>query len=185
MRRSVLVSLALAVIVPLGCGGGGGDDNSGNITNPNLACTATTNGTFSATLNGQAWVACGQVTVRNDVSFLSAKDTLRTVSWAGSGFLPGNVAYAIVMSASKLNGGGITPGTYAVGLVTPTNSNFIVGNSNNAGWAASPTGGSGSITITSFTNNHITGTFTFDAAPTTGTASGTLQVRSGKIDLSF
>jgi len=184
MRRSVLVSLTLAVIVPLGCGGGGGDDNSG-ITNPSLACTAATNGTFSATLNGQAWVACGQVSVRSDVSFLSAKDTLRTISWAGSGFLPGNVAYAIVMSASKLNGGTLSPGTYSVGLVTPTNSNFIVGNSNNAGWAASPTGGSGSVTLTAVTGNHITGTFTFDAAPTTGTASGTLQVRSGKFDLSF
>jgi hypothetical protein len=132
MRRSVLVSLALAVIVPLGCGGGGGDDNSG-ITNPSFACTTATNGTFSATLNGQAWVACGQVSVRTDVSFLSAKDTLRTISWAGSGFLPGNVGYAIVMSASKLNGGTLSPGTYSVGLVTPTNSNFIVGSSNNAG----------------------------------------------------
>src|SRR5215510_9560245 len=80
MRGSKLVSLALAIIVPLGCGGGGGDDNSGSITNPNLACSPTANGTFSATLNGQTWVACGQVTVRNDVSFLSAKDTLRTVS---------------------------------------------------------------------------------------------------------
>jgi len=184
MRGSRLVSLALAMIVPLACGGGG-DDDSGSITNPNLACSSAQNGTFSATLNGQSWVACGQVTVRNDVSFLSTKDTLRTVSWAGSGFLSGNVAYAIVMSASKLNGGGLSAGTYSVGLVTPTNSNFIVGNSNNAGWAASPTGGSGSVTITSITSNHITGTFTFDAAPTTGTATGTLQVRNGKFDLSF
>lgn len=184
MRGSKLVSLALAIIVPLGCGGGG--DSSGATTDPtNLACTTTTNGTFSATINGQSWVACGQVTVRNDVSFLSAKDTLRTVSWAGSGFLPGNVAYAVVMSASKLNGGGLSAGAYPVGLVNPTNSNFIAGNSNNAGWAASPTGGSGSVTITSVTSNHITGTFTFDAAPTTGSATGTLQVRNGKFDLSY
>ena len=183
MRRSELVSLALAIVVPLGCGGGG-SDNTGTVTDPLLSCTAT-NGSFTATLNGQTWTACGQVTVRNDISFLSNKDTLRTISWAGSGFLPGNVAYAIVMSASKLNGGTISPGTYAVGLVTPTNSNFIVGNSNNAGWAASPTGGSGSVTITAVSGNHVTGTFTFDAAPTTGTATGTLQVRSGKFDLSF
>lgn len=184
MRGSRLVSLALAIIVPLGCGGGG-DDNSGGVTNPNLACTTTANGTFSATINGQAWVACGQVTVRNDVSFLSAKDTLRTVSWAGSGFLSANVGYAIVMSASKLNGGSLSAGSYPVGLVNPTNSNFIAGSSNNAGWSASPTGGSGSVTITSVTSNHITGTFTFDAAPTTGSATGTLQVRNGKFDLSY
>ena len=184
MRGSKLVSLALAIIVPLGCGGGGGD-NSGTVTDPNLACSTTANGTFSATINGQAWVACGQVTVRNDVSFLSAKDTLRTISWAGSGFLPGNVAYAIVMSASKLNGGTLSAGSYPVGLVNPTNSNFIAGNSNSAGWAASPTGGSGSVTITSVTSNHLTGTFTFDAAPTTGSAAGTLQVRNGKFDLSY
>jgi hypothetical protein len=184
MRGSRLVSLALAIVVPLGCGGGGGDNDSG-ITNPGLACTTTSNGTFTATLNGKTWVACGPVTVRTDVSFLSVKDTLRTVSWAGSGFLPDNAAYAIVMSASKLNGGGLSAGTYAVGLVNPTNSNFIVGSSNNAGWSASPTGGTGSITITSITGNHITGTFTFDAAPTTGTAVGTLQVRNGRFDLSF
>lgn len=183
MRRSELVSLALAIIVPLACGGGG-SDNSGTVTDPLLSCTAT-NGSFTATINGQAWTACGQVNVRNDISFLSNKDTLRTISWAGSGFLPGNVAYAIVMSASKLNGGSISTGTYAVGQVTPTNSNFIVGNSNNAGWAASPTGGSGSLTITSITGNHVTGTFTYDATATTGTANGTLQVRSGRFDLSF
>ena len=182
MRRSELVSLALAIIVPLACGGG--SDSSGTVTDPTLSCSAT-NGTFTATLNGQAWSACGQVTVRNDVSFLSAKDTLRTVSWAGTGFLTGNVAYAVVLSASKLNGGGLLPGTYTVGLVTPTNSTFIVGNSNSSGWSATPTAGSGSVTITSITTNHITGTFTFDAAPTTGTATGTLQVRSGKFDLSF
>ena len=182
MRRSELVSLALAVIIPLGCGG---SDSSGTVTDPSVSCTTTTNGTFSATINGQTWVACGQVTVRNDVSFISAKDTLRTVSWAGTGFLPGNLGYALVMSASKLNGGGILPGVYAVGQVNPTNSNFVAGGSNNAGWSASPTGGSGSITITSYSLNHITGTFTFDAAATTGTATGTLQVRNGRFDLSY
>jgi hypothetical protein len=182
MRGSRLVSLALAIIVPLACGGG--SDSSGNVTDPTLSCT-TVNGSFTATLNGQAWTACGQVAVRTDISFLSAKDTLRTVSWAGSGFLPGNVGYALVMSASKLNGGAISTGTYAVGMVTPTNSNFVVGGSNNAGWAASPIGGTGSMTITSITNNRITGTFTYDAAPTTGTAAGTLQVRNGRFDLSF
>ena len=182
MRGSGLVSLALAIIVPLGCGGG--SDNSGTVTDPTLNCS-TTNGSFTATLNGQTWSACGQVTVRNDISYLGTKDTLRTVSWAGSGFLPGNVSYAIVMSASKLNGGPISTGNYAVGLVTPTNSNFIVGNSNNAGWVAGPTGGSGSITITSVSSNHITGTFTYDATPSTGTASGTLQVRNGRFDLSY
>ena len=183
MRRSELVSLALAVMIPLGCGGGG--DDSGTATDPtNLACASTANGTFSATLNGQTWVACATATVRRDSSFLSAKDTLRSIGLAGSGFLSGNVGYAIVMTASKLNGGGLSAGTYPVGLVTPTNSNFIAG-SNSGGWAASPTGGSGSITITAITNNHITGTFTFDAAPTTGTATGTLQVRNGKFDLSY
>jgi hypothetical protein len=182
MRGSRLVSLALAIVVPFGCGGG--SDNSGTITDPTLSCS-TTNGTFTATIAGQAWTACGQVTVRIDVSVLSAKDTLRTVSWAGAGFLPGNVSYAVVMGASKLSGGGLSAGTYTVGQVNPTNSNFVVGNSNNGGWAASPTGGSGSITITAITANHITGTFTFDAAPTTGSASGTLQVRNGKFDLSF
>ena len=181
MRRSELVSLALAIVVPLGCGG---SDSSGTVTDPTLSCSPI-NGTFSATLNGQNWSACGQVAVRNDISFLSAKDTLRTVSWAGTGFLSSNVGYSIVMSASKLNGGGLLPGTYVVGMVNPTNSNFIVGGSNSAGWSATPTAGSGSITITSITANRITGTFTFDAAPTTGMAAGTLQARSGKFDLSF
>lgn len=179
MRHSGLLWLAFAAVLPLGCGG---SDSSGAVTDPTLSCTSNS-GTFSATLNGQAWSACGTVAVRRDSTFLGGKDTLRTVSWAGSGFLSGNVAYAVVIGASRL--GPLIPGNYAVGLVTPTNSNFIVGSSNNAGWAASPTGGSGSVTITAITNNHITGTFTFDAAPTTGTATGTLQVRNGKFDLSY
>ena len=107
------------------------------VTDPTLSCTSTS-GTFSATLNGQAWSACGVVAVRRDSTFLGGKDTLRTVSWAGSGFLPGNVAYAVVIGASRL--GPLIPGTYAVGLVTPTNSNFIVGDSNNGGWGRESNG---------------------------------------------
>jgi len=179
MRRTKLASLALAIIVPLGCGG---SDSSGSVTNPGFSCNSTS-GTFSATVNGQAWSACGQVAVRRDSSFLGGKDTLRSVSWAGTGFITADLAYAIVMTASKL--GPLTPGTYAVGLVNPTGSNAVIGGSNSAGWGASSTGGSGSITFTSITNNHVTGTFTFDVAPVTGSATGTLQIRNGKFDLSY
>lgn len=180
MRRSELVSLALAIIVPLGCGGS--DNSSGTVTDPSISCNAATNGTFSATVNGQTWIACGTVSVQRASSILG-KDTLNTISWAGSGFLPGNVAYAIVMGASRV--GTLTVGAYPVGLVNPVGSNVVVGNSNNGGWGANAVSGSGTLTITAIAANHITGTFSFDAAPVTGTATGTLQLRNGRFDLSF
>jgi hypothetical protein len=180
MRPTRFLAFALAIAGPVGCGGS--DNSSGTITDPSISCNTTTNGTFSATLNGQAWVACGVVSV-NKASSILGKDTLNTISWAGSGFLPGNVGYAIVMGASRI--GTLAAGAYPVGLVNPVGSNLVVGGSNNAGWGASAVSGSGTLTITAITANHITGTFTFDAAPTTGTASGTLQVRNGKFDLSY
>ena len=179
MRRSKLVSLALAFLIPLGCGG---SDNSGAITNPSATCAATSNGTFTATMNGQAWSACTKATVQIQSQVLG-KDTLNTVSLAGTGFPSGTVAYALVMSVSKL--GKFTVGAYPVGPTSSTGSNVVVGSSDGTGWGANALSGSGTITVTAFSANHITGTFSFSAPRVTGAGAATLQVTNGVFDLSY
>jgi hypothetical protein len=62
---------------------------------------------------------------------------------------------------------------------------MTVGSSTGAGWSANLGSGSGSVTITALTNNHVTGTFTADLVPVTGGATGTFQIRNGQFDLSF
>ena len=55
-----------------------------------------------------------------------------------------------------------------------------------AAWAANPSGGSGTITVTALTSTRVAGTFQFTGAAVSGTgASATRQVTSGKFDLSF
>jgi len=180
MRRSELVSLALAFMIPLGCGGS--DNSSGTVTDPSLTCTVASNGTFSATMNGQAWAACGKVSVQTQTAVIG-KDTLNTVSWAGTGFFPGNVAYAVVMSASRV--GKFVVGAYPVGPTNPAGSNLVVGSSDNSGWGANAVSGSGTITVTAYSANHITGTFSFSAPRVPGVGAATLQVTNGTFDLSY
>jgi hypothetical protein len=58
--------------------------------------------------------------------------------------------------------------------------------SNSAGgWGTGFAGGSGTITVTVLTATRIAGTFSFDAMPGSGAATGTLQVRNGVFDVSF
>jgi hypothetical protein len=181
MRRVAILLPMLAIATLLACGGGGGGDGSNsNLTGP-TNCSAPPNGTFTATVNGAAWSACQLATVRRDSS-VSGKDTVRTVSIVATGAVSGNLTYAIVLSVAKT--GPWAAGTFTTGTF-PALSSVIVGSSTSAGWSASFGSGSGSITLTTITNNHVTGTFTADAAPVTGGATGTLQIRNGKFDLSF
>jgi len=168
------------VVTLAGCGGGGGDSSGGNLTG-NFNCTAPSNGTFSATVGGQAWSACQVVAVRRD-STISGKDTTRTLGIAGTGAVSGSLTYAIVITLTKT--GPWSSGTFATGLIQPLAA-ITVGSSTSAGWAASFGTGSGSVTITSITNHQVTGTFTGDAAPVTGSASTTLQIRNGTFNLTY
>ncbi len=179
MHRVAIGSLVVAVVSLAACGGGG-DDSSGNLTGT-FNCSAPSNGTFSATINGASWSACQVVAVRRD-STISGKDTTRSIGIAGTGGVSGNLTYALVISVTKI--GPLAAGTFPTGVL-PSLSSVTVGSSTSAGWAASFGTGSGTVTITSITSHQVTGTFTADAAPVTGAATGTLQIRNGTFNLSY
>lgn len=180
MRRVAILSSILAGATLLACGGS--DSSSGDITGTNFNCTQPTNGTFSATVAGTSWAACQLVSVHRDSSG-TGQNMVRSIGIAGTGAVSGSLTYAIVISVSSTSP--LSTGTINLSTAVPTLGIISVGASNSAGWSSGFNTGSGSITITTLTSNHITGTFTADAAPATGPASGTLQIRNGKFDLSY
>ena len=90
------------------------------------------------------------------------------------------------------NGRGITfglgmvtgPGTYSLAYLNLNGSSAIVTDSSGYGWnTALPPGGTGSITITTLTSTWVAGTFSFDAVPAAGGATGTIHVTYGQFNL--
>ena len=76
----------------------------------------------------------------------------------------------------------IGPATYS--LNSGSHSNAIISNPGGA-WGTGFAGGTGSITITAIDATHVAGTFSFDAKPGSGSATGTVSVRSGLFDIAF
>jgi hypothetical protein len=52
-------------------------------------------------------------------------------------------------------------------------------------WGSSLQGGTGSVTLTTLTANHIVGTFAFSAVASGGGATGTSVVTNGQFDITF
>jgi hypothetical protein len=150
----------------LGCGG---DDNGG--TGPGNNQGTALNGTFAAQIGGAGWSATGTVSVDREDNFLGL---------GASGFA-GSTAYALVIGLGNVTG----PGTYTVAAGNANGSSIVVGSSTGAGWTTFLGNGTGSVTITTLTANRVAGTFTADASPTTGGATGTLQIRNGAFDVTY
>lgn len=155
MARSLLVLLTLAAAA--GCGSSSTDTG----TTLNLV----TNGKFSATVNGAAWSALGQVIVRKPTSTSLAMGAPSTT-------------YAMTFTLLNVTG----PGTTSL-VSSPSNGSHVLIGATGGGWDTSVTGGTGSVTITSLTTNHVTGTFSFDA-PAIGSGNA-LHVTAGVFDLTF
>lgn len=161
MRRISIVVAAAATMAASACGGG---DKS---TGPNNGVNTVGDGAISATINGTAW---------------------RSTKAADRASKNGNI-YAIVSFnlpyTLSLGIAGLTaPGTVNLNIGTGQGSQAIIANST-GGWGTAFAGGSGTITVTVLTANRIAGTFSFDATPGSGNATGTLQVRNGKFDVTF
>jgi len=160
--HAVLFAFAFASIAA--CGGGG--DKS---TGPNGSGSLAGDGNVSATINGTAWR-----------SLKSGDRVNKTGQFYGISAV--NPPYTLVLGIGNVT----APGTFNLNLQAGGNgSSAIVSNSSGAGWGTAFTGGSGTVVVTALTANRITGTFTFDAVPASGSASGTLQVRNGKFDVTF
>lgn len=123
-----------------------------------------TNGSMTARIDGTNWSAVSvSATYSNGVLGVGAADV------AGTAIGMGVVA----------NG----TGTFQVGASSPTNLLLTMGG---ASWYAQTTQGSGSITITSLTQNSVAGTFQFTGVATPGTtASGTRTVTNGTFSATF
>jgi len=162
MRRLVLVMVAVPMFGIVACGGS-------SYSTPVTPTNFVTNGTFTATVAGTTWGALGRVVVSrptaNSVSLFAVSTTY---------------GFSIVL----LN----VTGPTTVSLVSaPSNgSQVIASGPGQGGWSTGQPGGTGNVTITAITANHITGTFSFDAPPVSGTpTTTTLHVTSGVFDLSY
>jgi hypothetical protein len=170
-RRSI--SLALGLLVAAAACGGSSDSTAPNNNNNNNQTPTATNGTFSATINGVAWGATGTVAVNHSTGGI--------IAISGFGLIGTSTGYSVALAIGATTG----PGTVSLNYLNPTTSLLIVGSSTGAGWTTFSNGGTGTMTITTLTSNHIVATFTADAVATSGGATGTIPIRNGKLDVTF
>lgn len=91
-----------------------------------------------------------------------------------------NIERNITLSLANVS----AAGTYALSATTPVRSLQITGSptSQTATWASQLSGGSGSVSITTFSASRITGTYTATLVPLGGSATGNLTV-TGSFDI--
>lgn len=152
----ILPSIALLSLIACG----------GSSTAPNSSSNGCTAATMSATVNGSAWCSpLAQGTFQHSIVSIAGFDTGITSS----------IAFAF---------GATAPGTYSLAFGNNTGG-FATYVKNTQGWGSGLSGGTGSVTITTLTANHVVGTFVFDAVPSNGGASGTVHVTNGQFNITF
>jgi hypothetical protein len=164
ISRSVWATVLVAANLAA-CGGSSptGSNNNGNTTGP-----------MTATIAGQSWVS-----PYASASFNNQFGGILVIGGTG---VSGGITYAVTISLTGVS----TAGTYT--FTTNASPKYaIVGASNNKGWGTGFQGGSGTITLTTFTANHVVGTFAFTAGPDGSNPANTspLTVANGKFDVTF
>jgi hypothetical protein len=159
MRRFAIVQSLVLVAFAGACGG------SGDSTGPTQTDNLVTNGSFKATIGGTAWSAVGRAAAAQSGGLLTIA--------AASG------TYAISFGIGPYTGPGTYSLVYAPSANPPTASQAIVVQGNQS-WGTSLQGGTGTVTITTFTATRIAGAFSFDAPATSG--GGMLHVTNGSFD---
>jgi hypothetical protein len=165
----------LMTVMCVACGGGNPASPSGG-SNP--GSSGGTGGT-----GGTATVGRGTITAQIDgVTFSGVVGAATNQS-------------GIFATAASNNGNTITlgfgalavVGTTSVRATSPTNANMvIVSGGSGQSWAASTSGGSGTLTIASINSTGASGTFAFTMVPVAGTgASGTKSVTNGTFSVTF
>jgi hypothetical protein len=152
--------LAVALLAAIACGGDAatGVNNGGS----NLASEP-----LSAVINGVQWGSPLPAATygKNSILSIAGLDAALTAS----------VSVAVIAPST---------GTYSLAYQNP---NFATAGVSKVsqGWSTGFAGGTGSVTITTLTANHVVGTFAFTAVPGSGGATGTIQVTNGKFDITF
>ena len=165
MRRIAIMNSLAVLGFAAACGGG--SDSTGPTQTTNLV----TNGSFSANVNGTAWSAVGRVAV-------SRSGTLLTIASVSG-------TYVITFGIGPFSGPATFSLVYAPLANPPSASQAIVLLGSQA-WGTSVQGGTGTVTITTYTASRVAGTFGFDApsAASSG-AGGTLRVTNGSFDVTY
>ena len=165
MKRLSAILACTTLIALSACGG---DDGGPTGTNGNNNGAVTGDGAITATINGVAWRS------------LKSGDR---VSKSGQfyGVVGVNSNYTLTLGIGNLTG----PSTVQLDLTAGGNGSSALVANTTGGWGTAFSGGTGTITVTTLTANRIVGTFSFDAKPGSGSATGTLQVRNGKFDITF
>jgi hypothetical protein len=159
MRATRFISI-MVLLCSGACGGSSSTSLTGNNNNNNSS------GPMSATIDGVAWSSqLPSAVYRNNIVAIAGIDNGLTTS-VSIGF------------------GATGTGTYNLGFGNSVAGSGIVTKAGK-GWGSSLQGGTGSVTVTTLTANHIVGTFSFNAVPASGGATGTSVVTNGKFDITF
>lgn len=171
--RKRLIGRALVCAVAVmcaACGGGnpaapsgGSGSGSGGGTNTGLG-----RGTITAQIDGVTFTGVATAATNQSGIFATAASNGSNTIALGFGALA-------------------VASTTAVNATSPTNANMVVYSGSTAqSWAASTSGGSGTLTITSINATGATGTFAFTMVPVPGTgATGTKSVTNGTFSVTF
>jgi hypothetical protein len=160
--RTTKVLSAIMLLSAIACGSSSdsvtGTNNNGN--------NNSASGPLSATIDGKAWASATPAVVRSgNIISIAGLDNALTAA----------VSFAVAASG---------PGTFSLAFANSTGGLGIV-TKGSQGWASALQGGTGSVTFTTVTANHVVGTFAFDAVGSSGGATGTVHVTNGKFDITF
>jgi hypothetical protein len=170
MRRAFTLLLPFLVA----CGGGGGSP-----TGPGQSTTA---GTFTATIDGSAWVSTTNVvtgggTGSNQVPGLISMTGTQVVSSTNYTTLTLTLGYIAGLGTYPL---GVNHGSTAGGMgivFAPQGGTFGT-------WSTNLSGSAGTLIVTSLTSSRIAGTFQFTAPPQNfSSTTGTRVVTNGAFDM--
>ncbi len=159
----MLRARALSATVLLSIAACGGSDS---VTGTTGNCATST--TISATVDGTAWCSPAAGVSR------AGNNSIIAIAGIDLG-LTASVSFGVVASA---------PGTFSVAFGNNTFGSATVTKSGK-GWSSALQGGTGTVTFSTLTANHVIGTFAFDAVPASGGATGTVHVTNGKFDITF
>lgn len=159
LRARVLSAMGLLSIVACG----GSDSVTGTTTGN---CGTTT--TMSATIDGTAWCSPAASVSR------AGNNSIIAVAGIDLG-LTASISFGVVAPATGTFS--VAPGNNTFGSATVAKAG--------KGWSSAVPGGTGSVTFTTLTANHVVGTFAFDAVGASGGATGMVHVTNGKFDITF
>jgi len=161
MRHATLFLASLTLVAAAACRG------SDKATGP-LAVALAADGNVTMVVDGTPWRSAksgDHVTLSNRILSLSA------IGDSGG-------THSLIITLSGVLGSA----TYPLNAASPSNAIISIPT---GGWGTGFAGGTGSVTITAIDATHVVGTFSFDARPGSGSATGTVSVRSGLFDLAF